>query len=218
MQLFFNHLKDTPAFLKAAFSDHTVIAVIALVIFVLAVVMTNKIATFCRYIVVIGAIIGVTVGFVFKKYPYFWTSVGILLVLICVRLLLYSIRTIRQNRIDRRIEERALAKAASRRGSWKNRQGYSGHARAIEDDYVPGRMSRSEIKDVIDNELSDKPLTAEDVKLAREAAEKAVAAVAEQAAANAEPSAEAAEAVAEAAETAVETAKAAAEEAAGTEA
>lgn len=198
MQLFLNHLKDTPAFLKAAFADHTVIAVIALIIFVLAVVMTNKAASLCRYIVVIAAIAGGTVGFVFKKYPIFWISVAALLVLIVVRLLLYSIRTIRQNRIDRRIEERALAKAASRRGSWKNRQGYSGHARAIEDDYVPGRMSRSEIKDIIDNEISDKPVTAEDVKVAREAAEKAVAAVGEQAAE--EAAAELTAGVAEAAE------------------
>ena len=150
-----NHFKEVPPFIKGAFADHTLIAVILLVIFVLAVFMTNKVATLCRYIVVIAGIAAATFGFVFKRFPYFWTAAGALAILIVIRLLLYTIRTIRQNRIDRRIEERALAKAASRRGSWKNRQGYSGHARAIEDDYVPGKMSRDEIKQVIENERAE---------------------------------------------------------------
>ncbi len=150
-----NHFKEVPPFIKGAFADHTLIAVILLVIFVLAVFMTNKVATLCRYIVVIAGIAAATIGFVFKRFPYFWTAAGALAILIVIRLLFYTIRTIRQNRIDRRIEERALAKAASRRGSWKNRQGYSGHARAIEDDYVPGKMSRDEIKQVIENERAE---------------------------------------------------------------
>ena len=100
-----------------------------------------------------------------------WNLLGIvicsLLILLIIRLIGYTIKTIRTNRINKRIEERALERAAKRRGSWTNKQGYSGARKMIvEPEYVPEEMNREEIEEVIRNELSDKkPEDLEDVIL-----------------------------------------------------
>ncbi len=149
--------KGFPSFIQDAFKNHLIIFIIFLAIFVLALVLTNKVATICRYIFVIGAIACGVYAFLLKKNELLFALILSLIAMLVVRLLIYGFRNARQNRINKRIEERALAKAASRRGSWKNRQGYSGQQRVIEDDYVPEKMSSSEINDVIKNDMSDTP-------------------------------------------------------------
>ncbi|MDO4478653.1 MAG: hypothetical protein Q4B73_06425 [Lachnospiraceae bacterium] len=148
-------LKALPAYLSGAFKEHLIILIIGLVIFLVALIFTNALARFCRYVFVIGSIILGVYGFLTKKTQLVFTIIVFLILMIVIRVIMYTIRTIRQNRINRRIEERALAKAAARRGSWKNRQGYSGEAKPIESDYVPGKMNAQEINDVIKNDMSD---------------------------------------------------------------
>ena len=160
--------KTFPSFMQEAFKSHLIVLIICLAIFAIALVMSNKLAVICRYIYVIGAIGCGVYAVLAKKKELLFALILSLIVMIVIRLIIYSIRTIRQNRIDRRIEERALAKAAARRGSWKNRQGYSGHARVIEDDYVPEKMNRSEINDVIKHDMSDTPEAAQAMTAARE--------------------------------------------------
>ena len=154
MTYYIEAIKGMPAYLQDVVSKHLIVSAICLVIFLLALIMTNKAATFCRYVVVIVCIAVGAFTFIFKSRHLFVLCAAALLIMILVRLLLYAIRTIRQNRIDRRIEERALAKAASRRGSWKNRQGYSGKAKPIVREYDTS-MSKDEISDVITSDMSE---------------------------------------------------------------
>lgn len=157
MSTILDMFRQLPSFFQGAFRGHLIIMIIGIVIFAISLVLTNKLATVCRYIFVIGTVIVSIYAFVTKKSELLFVSILALIVMIQIRVIIYSIRTIRQNRRDRRLEERALAKAASRRGSWKNRQGYSGEARAVVDDYVPEKMSRSEINDIVKNDMSDTP-------------------------------------------------------------
>ncbi len=64
----------------------------------------------------------------------------LVIVLLLVRLIRYTFVTVRQNRINRKIEQKALAKAQKRRGSWKEKQGYSGDRQ----DELKGGVSGSE--------------------------------------------------------------------------
>lgn len=155
MTQYIQAIKGLPAYVESLVSGHLILAALCLIVFVIALVMTNKVATICRYAVVIVCIAVGAFSFVFDARQLFCLVALILLLMILIRLMMYGIRTIRQNRIDRRIEERALAKAASRRGSWKNRQGYSGKPKPIESNYVPGKMSAHEINEVVKHEISE---------------------------------------------------------------
>lgn len=160
-------LKNLPSYGMELFQEHTLVACIAAVVFVFILFFSNQISSFFRKAFVFAVIL---IGI----YAYFksnWNLLGIvicsLLILLIIRLIGYTIKTIRTNRINKRIEERALERAAKRRGSWTNKQGYSGARKMIvEPEYVPEEMNREEIEEVIRNELSDKkPEDLEDVIL-----------------------------------------------------
>ncbi|MBQ0059416.1 MAG: hypothetical protein KBS83_05620, partial [Lachnospiraceae bacterium] len=145
MSVYLHQLKNVPEFLKASFADHTILAIIGLVLFVLALVFTHRLATDLRYVVVIVLIALLIFAWVFKKYTLFWSAALGLLIMFVVRFIMWAIKTGRQNRINRRIEERALAKAAARRGNWQNKKGYSGASRPIHREYNNTVMSKAEI-------------------------------------------------------------------------
>ena len=103
MTYYIEAIKGMPAYLQDVVSKHLIVSAICLVVFLLALIMTNKAATFCRYVVVIVCIAVGAFTFIFKSRHLFVLCAAALLIMILVRLLLYAIRTIRQNRIDRRI-------------------------------------------------------------------------------------------------------------------
>ncbi|MCI1727690.1 MAG: hypothetical protein LKM35_08500 [Lachnospiraceae bacterium] len=194
MQSVSEQIKAVPDYIKWGFTHQTLIAVIVLAVFIFVLFFSNKVAGILRTLFVIVCIAACAYGAIAKKFDIVWTAFLALVILAIVRLIAYIIHTIRQNRINARIEERALAKAAQRRGSWKNKQGYSGEAKPIVDDYKPGKMSDDEIKDVIENEKADLP---------RSGAAAAAAAAADQTASDA--SAEAAKTVSDASADAAKT-------------
>jgi len=157
MQSVSEQIKAVPDYIKWGFTHQTLIAVIVLAVFIFVLFFSNKAAGILRTLFVIVCIAACVYGAIAKKFDIVWTAFLALVILAIVRLITYIIHTIRQNRINARIEERALAKAAQRRGSWKNKQGYSGEAKPIVDDYKPGKMSDDEIKDVIENDKADLP-------------------------------------------------------------
>ncbi len=158
-------LKTTPAYIIATFEKHMIAACIAAVVFVFVLFFSNKIAAFFRKLFVIAVLLLGVYAYFKDKWNLLVLAVGTLLVLLVIRLIGYTITTIRTNRRNKRIEERALERAAKRRGSWSNKQGYSGARKMIvEPEYVPEEMNREEIEEVIRNELSDKkPEDLEDV-------------------------------------------------------
>lgn len=164
METVIGQIRSVPDYVKWGFTAHTLIAVIVLAVFIFVLFFTNRAAGILRTIFIIVCIAACVYAAIIGKYEILWTGVFALLLLALVRLISHIIRTVRQDRINKRIEERALAKAAQRRGSWKNKQGYSGEAKPIEEDYRPGEMTSDEIKDVIENDTADAASPTEDIE------------------------------------------------------
>ena len=162
---------ELPDFVRQQFTGPNMVwAITALVVFLVVLFFTNRFTSILREIFVFAAIITALVAYFKRRYVLIWLAVIVLLVLGIFRLIRYIIVTTRQNRINRSIEERALEKAERRRGSWKNKMGYSGETRPIDLGYIPGEMTAEELADVVENEtlenqgatiLTDTPLPAE---------------------------------------------------------
>ena len=155
IQKIFAAVKDVPEYIRGAWEHHMILVIILAALFIFITFFSNKVAKTLRTLFVIASLIFAAYGFLSRDYVKIWVPVAILVVLLAIRLFINGIRAIRQNRIDRRIEQRALEKAAKRRGSWKNRQGYSGEQHPIVDDYIPEKMNLDEIIDVLKNEVSE---------------------------------------------------------------
>lgn len=156
MNRILSYIEKVPDYLRQEFSSRMLVCVIVLIVYLFVLFFSNKVADVLRKIFIVAcigfAVIGGFRGPNKNGFEMICTAVLALILLGIIRLISYIIRTVRQNRIDARIEERALAKAAKRRGSFKNKQGYSGASKPIEDDYVPDEMSKEEIRDVVDND------------------------------------------------------------------
>lgn len=156
MNRILSYIEKVPDYLRQEFSSRMLVCVIVLIVYLFVLFFSNKVAGVLRKIFIVAcigfAVIGGFRGPNKNGFEMICTAVLALILLGIIRLISYIIRTVRQNRIDARIEERALAKAAKRRGSFKNKQGYSGASKPIEDDYVPDEMSKEEIRDVVDND------------------------------------------------------------------
>ena len=157
MQVLFHALTRVPDLLRDLYTGKYAPVTIAItVLYLIAIFVNNKVTRVIREILVL-AIVAAGVGTYFKRrYPFFWLMVILLAILVLVRLLSYFLVTIRINRRNKKIEKKALEKARMRRGSWKERRGYSGAPR---EDNAPARlpeMDRAEIRDVLDNETMER--------------------------------------------------------------
>lgn len=169
MQEIFDLLKSMPEYVKTLFTNHLIMACIAAVVFFFVLFFSNKVANTVRTFFVLAVLVFGAIGFVTKRHALLCLSIITLIILIIVRLIKYVIVTIRTNQRNKRIEERALEKAAKRRGEWKNRKGYSGERRPIvEPEYVPEKMDKEEIESIIANEKADKPLEAKAAPITEE--------------------------------------------------
>lgn len=151
-----NIFKTMPAYILGLFKDHPILFVIVAAVFVFVTCFSNKVANKMRSIFVLTALLMVVFSLISQSWPRIAVIiVGLLALLVC-RIIGFVISEIRITRKNRRLEERALDKAAKRRGSWQNKQGYSGARKLIvEPEYVPEEMNRDEIADVIENEFAD---------------------------------------------------------------
>lgn len=105
---------------------------------------------------VLFAMAGGFMGRLQNGYEIICLSAFSLIILFIVRMIVRISGAIKQRKIDARIEEKALAKAAKRRGAFKKRQGYSGESREIDDeDFVPPSEAHVEIRKVIENEINE---------------------------------------------------------------
>lgn len=151
-----NIFKTMPAYLISLFENHTVIMIIAAIFFLYVTFFSGKIASKVRSIFVLASLLMIVFSLISQSWPRIALICVGLLVLLACRIIGYIISEIRIVRRNRRLEERALEKAAKRRGSWQNKQGYSGARKPIiEPEYIPGKMDSDEIADVIENEFAD---------------------------------------------------------------
>lgn len=145
-------LFDIPQYVNGvAHGPHAAIAIIAGLVYLVVLLVTNKVTRVLREIFVAAGLVVGVIAYFRRNYPLMWICVLIILLLGIFRFIRYLIVTIRTNRRNRRIEERALEKARNRRGSFRNRQGYSGEARPETDEEI----------DQLDRDLSSSDSEAE---------------------------------------------------------
>lgn len=151
-----NSIENVPQYCLDFFNKHQLYTIIGLVIFLIVLLFTNKVTHILRELIVLLAVVAGVVGYFTKTYEQMWVSVFVILIIGIFRFLRYLIVTVRQNRIDAKINERALAKAAKRRGSWEEKKGYSGDAKPEDPDEIPSEMTDDEVDDVVENETRDR--------------------------------------------------------------
>ncbi len=161
-------LQQLPDYALGLWASHKIPVIIALIIFVFVLFFSNKVAQILRLIFVVAVIAFGGYGYYKGNYVMIALAVCVLLILILVRIIIYAIRTIRQNQLDRRLEERALEKAAKRRGNWENRQGYSGEQKPIVQEFNTEKMDQQEIVEVITNEVRDDSIREETIGIIEE--------------------------------------------------
>ena len=153
-----NALPELPDLIMSLFSGkYLVFTIIGAVIFLAAALVSTKITQFIRKILIFGGIIAGVICYFKKFYTWVWLIAALLLIMAVIRLLHFLLVTIRQEAINRRIEKRALEKAARRRGSWKEKKGFSGKKKP--DDSEPPvvyTMNAAEIDDVVNNETTER--------------------------------------------------------------
>ncbi len=153
MQILFQALYQVPDLIRTIFAGKFAVAAVAVTAaYLISLFLNNKPARVIREILVLAAVAAGVGAYFKRRYAFFWLMLILLAVLLLVRLLSYLLVTIRVNRRNRRIERKALEKARMRRGSWKDRRGYSGAPRP---DDAPARlpgMDSGEIRDVVENE------------------------------------------------------------------
>ena len=150
----FSYLKDVPAYLQHVWQTMPVVFILVCVFFVVS-LFSGRIPGIIRKVFIIACVIYALVGGFTRRADYgrqiVWVAALLLLALALIRGLILLIQTRRQNKINAKIEERALAKAARRRGSFHSKQGYSGSVRP-EPEYVPEKMNSEEIDAIVKGE------------------------------------------------------------------
>ena len=153
-------LVQMPGFIIEMFTEHLIVSVAGVMVFILALIVPGRIGSLIRKVVILAnvlfAMAGGFMGRLQNGYEIICLSAVSLIILLVVRMIVRISGAIKKRKIDARIEEKALAKAAKRRGSFKQRQGYSGESREIDDeDFVPPSEAHVEIRKVIENEINE---------------------------------------------------------------
>ena len=158
MTRFLQAIYDVPDLIRQIFSGkYALLAVLLTIVYLIVLFLSSKVTRVIREFLVLAAVVTGVVGYFKKRFDLLWLMVILLALLAVVGLLRFLLVTIRQNRINRKIERRALEKAEMRRGSWKNKKGYSGPQRIDEGAQEPiPAMNEAEIADVVENETSER--------------------------------------------------------------
>ena len=119
-------LKLTPAFLAEMFSEHPVISVIGLLIFLSALIISGRLGSFIRKIVILANILFAMAGGFMGRSQHgqeiICLSAIALIILFIVRRIVRIAGVIKNHRDETRIRKRAHALAAKRRHKLKHQQ------------------------------------------------------------------------------------------------
>ena len=154
----FSYLKDVPAYLQHVWQTMPMVVILVCAVFIIS-LFSGRIPGIIRKIFIIACIVYALIGGFTRRADYgrqiVWVAALLLLALALIRGIILIIQTSRQNKINAKIEERALEKAARRRGSFHNKQGYSGSNRP-EPEYTPEKMNSEEIEALVKGEDPEK--------------------------------------------------------------
>ena len=144
---------QVPIYLAGAFKEHRAAVIVLFLFYLIALIFAGKLGTVFRWVYVIAGIGLAIYAYIRGNWSLLWVLAASLLVMIIYKVIYHSVRSIKQSRIDRRIERQALEKAAQRRGDWRNKQAYSGAPKPIvRDGMNPAqKMTKSEVRDVVEN-------------------------------------------------------------------
>ena len=118
MQRIMNAVTQLPDYIRELLTGpYLVYLVLALFVFLVVLFFNGRVAHVLRQIFVIAMVATGIIAYFKRNYPLIWLCLAALVILLIYRLLVYLIITIRQTRINRRIEKRALEKAEMRRGA-----------------------------------------------------------------------------------------------------
>ncbi len=111
--------------------------IVAAIIFLFVLFFSNRLADFLRRIFILAAVVLGVIAYFTKQYSLIWICALALVLLAVIRLIIHIFVNVRQDRINSKIEARALAKAKKRRGTWQNKKGYSGESKPLVDAPTP---------------------------------------------------------------------------------
>jgi len=158
MAEFIKALYELPSYIQSVLTGPNLpYAIVAGVVFLLVLFINNRITNLIRQLFVLAAVLIAVFAFKTGRYSLMLLCFFVLILLEVFRFFRYTLTSIRQNHINRRIEERALAKAASRRGAFVNKQAYSGEMRPIVDPDADKPMNAEEIREVVDAKEEHSP-------------------------------------------------------------
>ena len=123
--------------------------IVAALVYLFSLFFSNRLAYLLRWFYVFACIGFLIYGYFRKNWSVMWIVGFSLLVMILLKLIMNGTKSLRQRRKDRAFERQALEKAARRRGSFKEKQGYSGQVRPTENAPAPKPAAKEEIKEAV---------------------------------------------------------------------
>ena len=150
------HLRHIPDYLSAQWSAHMGICIMFAVMYFVSLFATGNPGKLLRMIMTTLLVVYIAYGAYLRsnRFGYQIVLIGViaLFVMGVIRFIINTAESIRQDRIDAKLEEKALAMAEGRRGSFKSNVGGTANY-TPSPDAVDNGLSREEIQDSIENQL-----------------------------------------------------------------
>ena len=154
-ELILSQWQELPAYIPTLIEKFLIPVIIVAVVYLIALFFSNHFAYVLRWFYILACIALLIFGYFRGNYSLMWLVGFSLVFMLLFKIIVGIAKYIKGRRRDRKIERVALAKAEQRRGSFANKQAYSGAPKPITDEpYVPEKMNDAEINDVIRNEVS----------------------------------------------------------------
>ena len=160
-----SYMSAVPDYLIMLWNDYPAILIVAGALFVIALFFPGTVAAFIRRIFLVACfLLAVAGGFMGSRqngHQMICIGASAIIIVGIVRLIINTISSAHRNRVNRKIEKAALEKAAKRRGSFRNKQGFNGDREEAPDLSSPEAVSHEEIRKNIAKMIKD--AEAEDV-------------------------------------------------------
>ena len=150
------HLRHIPDYLSAQWSANMGICIIICAVYLVSLFMTGNPGKLLRKIITTLLVVYILYGIYLRsnKFGYQIILIGLiaLFVMGIIRFIINTASEIRQNKIDAKIEEKALAMAEGRRGSFKSNVGGI-NKYSLEPDPAEANLTKEELQDSIENQI-----------------------------------------------------------------
>ena len=150
------HLRHIPDYLSAQWSAHMGICIIICAVYLVSLFMAGNPGKLLRKIITTLLVVYILYGIYLRsnKFGYQIILIGLiaLFVMGIIRFIINTASEIRQNKIDAKIEEKALAMAEGRRGSFKSNVGGI-NKYSLEPDPAEANLTKEELQDSIENQI-----------------------------------------------------------------